>query len=251
MGCFSFEWLWYHSCMSMQPRTTRKRSLLMGSGLILLACLVAGGVIVDKNLSDANQQRRAIQWLSENRGQGLYRFQEKGHGSYEFKTVDDGRFRHEAVEEGEPQTEPQPPGPAWLRDRLGIDYFDDIIVVTAYPEADMRDISPLADLPHLETLTIEQSFVGDLTPLANLKQLRCLSLIHCQITDVSPLAELTNLKYLILAYNPVNDVKPLHGLKQLQFLFLNETNVSEADYQAIQKALPDCLIRWSPAPNSP
>ncbi len=251
MGCFSFEWLWYHSCMSMKPRTSRKRSLLIGSMLILLACLAAGGVIVGNNLSGANQQRKVIQWLSENRGQGLYRFQERVHGSYELKTVDDGRFRHEAAEEGEAQIEYQPPGPDWLRDRLGIDYFDDIIVVTAYPEAEMRDISPLADLPHLETLTIEQSFVGDLTPLANLKQLRCLSLIQCQINDVSPLAELTNLKYLILAYNPVNDVKPLHGLKQLQFLFLNETNVSEAGYQAIQKALPDCQIQWSRAPNSP
>ncbi|WP_417374983.1 leucine-rich repeat domain-containing protein [Gimesia maris] len=237
--------------MSMKPRTSRKRSLLIGSMLILLACLTAGGVIVGNNLSDAIQQRRVIQWLSDNRGQGLYRFETEGQGDIEFKTVDDGRYRHEAAEEGVPQTEPQPPGPAWLRDFLGIDYFDDIIWVSAYPQADMRDIRPLANLPHLESLEIEQSYVSSLTPLANLKQLRCLSLIQCQITDVSPLAELTNLKYLILAYNPVNDVKPLHGLKQLQFLFLNETNVSEADYQAIQKALPDCQIQWSRAPNSP
>jgi len=223
----------------------------MGSGLILLACLLAGGGIVDKNISDANQQRRVIQWLSEDRGQGLYRFQTAETGSYEFRTVDDGRYRYEAAEEGEPQTEFRPPGPDWLRDFLGIDYLDDIIVVSAYPEADMTDISPLADLPHLETLSIEHSFVSNLAPLANLKQLQYLSLIQCQITDVSPLAQLTNLKYLNLAYTPTKDVKSLHGLKQLQILFLNETRVSEADYQAIQKALPDCLIEWSLAPNTP
>ena len=52
------------------------------------------------------------------------------------------------------------------------------------------DISPLANLIHLEALFLENSRVSDISLLAGLKKLRILDLTNNQILDFSPLAGL-------------------------------------------------------------
>ena len=61
----------------------------------------------------------------------------------------------------------------------------------------IRDLSPLADCPHLEYLETQTTSVTDLSPLANLKELRHLNICKLEgLTDISPLYNLPDLMRL-------------------------------------------------------
>lgn len=99
------------------------------------------------------------------------------------------------------------------------------------------DLTPLAGLTQLETLTLERLPVHDLAPLSGLVALRDLSLSYTAIADLKPLAslsrlteftcsdcvlidwdslpELSSLKELTAAYCSISDVTPLARLSGL------------------------------------
>ena len=91
----------------------------------------------------------------------------------------------------------------------------------------ISDVSPLAALTQLTTLSLAYTGVSDISPLAALTQLTWLSLDATAVSDVSPLAALTQLTTLFLYYTDVSDVSPLANLTQLTTLFLYYTDVSD------------------------
>ena len=109
----------------------------------------------------------------------------------------------------------------------------------------VSDISPLAELNNLERLYLGITQVSDVSPLAELKSLRELSLSNTQVSDLSPLAELKSLNELWLRGTQVSDLSPLAELKNLEELDLSDTQVSDEQVQKLQRALPNCDIRWS------
>ncbi|MCA9007192.1 MAG: hypothetical protein KDA70_18100 [Planctomycetaceae bacterium] len=209
--------------MTLKISTTWKRCLLLVSGLILLA----GGGLVTRNVVRASQQQRVVRWLNEHQGFVYY--------------------SHEIGAQNTSNLIPR----KWLRKRLGIDYCENVVTVTLCPTTSVKDLSPLAELPHLIQVELAYTSASDLKPLASLKHLRNVALREPRITDLSPLLTVPNLETLILESTPVNDVKLLMNLKSLKYLQLNKTEISEADYQALQKALPECIIYWSPLAGSP
>ena len=127
------------------------RSLLL---LMQIVCLALGWKV-----EKARKQREAVNWV-----------QECGeHVFYDYE-LDDARKR---------VPNPQPPGPKWLRELLGIDFFDDVVSV-AFDQ--MTDVTPLAGLTSLESLVLEGTQVSDVTPLTGLKNLKEL---HVNDTQVS------------------------------------------------------------------
>ncbi|MCH7729863.1 MAG: leucine-rich repeat domain-containing protein [Planctomycetes bacterium] len=74
--------------------------------------------------------------------------------------------------------------------------------------------------------------------------MKLLWLLATQVTDLSPLAGLTNLKVLDLDSTQATDLSPLEGLTNLERLFLRNTQVTKEDVQKLQKALPNCTIKW-------
>ena len=76
------------------------------------------------------------------------------------------------------------------------------------------DLSPLADLTNLTTLTLSKS-ISDLSSLADLTNLTSLSL--SPTSDISPLANLTNLTTLSLG-GSISDLSPLANLTNLTTL---------------------------------
>lgn len=71
-----------------------------------------------------------------------------------------------------------------------------------------------------EVLHVQGNGLRDLTPLAHLTQLRTLTLQDNRIADLGPLRDLRRLEVLWLAGNPVSDLGPLAGLHQLEDLWL-------------------------------
>ena len=77
----------------------------------------------------------------------------------------------------------------------------------------IEDISPLANLIHLEWLDLHSNDnLVDISPLRNLTKLKFLSLGWNAVEDVSPLADLTNLRELDIRGNNISDISPLDEL---------------------------------------
>ena len=92
-------------------------------------------------------------------------------------------------------------------------------------ENEIRDISLLATLVHLEGLWIYVNPISNLLPLANLTKLKQLNLGICEISDIRPLANLTGLEHLWLHHNQIQDVTPLANLANLTELWLTGNRI--------------------------
>ena len=68
----------------------------------------------------------------------------------------------------------------------------------------VSDISPLAGLTNLITLTLDDNSVSDISPLAGLTHLSFLALVRNSVSDLSPLVGLTHLGELNLWDNPLS-----------------------------------------------
>ena len=94
---------------------------------------------------------------------------------------------------------------------------------------DLSDLSPLAGLSNLRSLSVGFSPISDLSPLAELTNLVSLSLPRTDISDLSPLEGLTNLESLDLAFNGDLSLGPLASLTTLTNLNLVDSNLSNAN----------------------
>lgn len=109
------------------------------------------------------------------------------------------------------------PGPDWLCELIGVDYFATVSVVGFQK---YKDISSLADLTKLEHLLLSDAEQTDLKIVANLTNLKTLALDNGEFTDVSLLANLSELEELQLI-----DIK-----------------IADEEVAKLQKALPHCTI---------
>ena len=104
------------------------------------------------------------------------------------------------------------------------------------------ELSQLAQLPELRTLSLADTPLADLTPLAGLAALQSLECGSTLVNDLTPLAGLTALQSLECGSTMVNDLTPLAGLTALQSLDCRNTQVSGltplADLTALQSL--DC-----------
>ena len=91
----------------------------------------------------------------------------------------------------------------------------------------LRDLSPLANLQNLTTLSVYNTQVSDLSPLTNLHNLTLLSLYNTQVSDLSPLANLPNLTLLYVYNTQVRNLNPLVNLQNLISLSVYNTQVSD------------------------
>ena len=114
--------------------------------LVTLFCVLMAflGALVYR----VNKQREAVQWVKEHGGEIYYDYQwELSEG-----VIDD----------------PDPPGPDWLRDLIGIDYFADVVFVD-FDDTEIEDIESLRELTQLQILNLKGTQVSDLTPFMGMK----------------------------------------------------------------------------------
>ena len=192
--------------------TQRKRRMLSLSLRMFIVLVTVGCVWFAWSANRAHRQRRAVEWIYEAGGRIRYDFE----------------FR----EDGRSITNAEPPGPDWLREWIGIDYFATVSSVQM-GRTGVSDLSPLSNLTSLEHLTLIDSQVTDLTPLAEMTSLRSMDLTHTPVSDLSPLSKrLNNLISLTLTGTKVSDVAPLASLPNLVHLNLNGTPAIRTCYRA-------------------
>ncbi len=173
--------------------------------LMLLVLVVSLGMSwVAVKIKRARQQERAVEEL---RKSGVYVW-------YDYQVEQSGKAPYTG-----------PPGPAWLRNLLGENFFA-TLVGGNFASPSVTD----ANLESLEELT----------------QLRDLNLNGTQVTDagLKHLKGLTHLQKLYLSFTQVTDagLEHLEGLSQLQTLDLSVTRVTDEGVKRLQQALPNCEI---------
>ncbi len=150
------------------------------------------------------------------------------------------------------------PGPAWLRNRLGIDFFADVVAVMCLREtgreavakhlgdfpklrsldlASMEsvtdsDLAAIDKLRHLERILLDSRNISDvlLARISHAKNMNYLALPDCNITDAGTehLRHLTRLQELGLNGREITDssLANLEDLKDLEILSLAHTEIS-------------------------
>ena len=109
----------------------------------------------------------------------------------------------------------------------------------------LTDVKGLENLTQLRVLFLNNNYTFTEVPkeLEKLTQLRELWLNGNELTDVKGLEKLTKLLVLNLHYNKLTNVKGLEKLTKLRELWLyNTPDLTKAQIDALQKALPKCSI---------
>jgi hypothetical protein len=168
----------------------------------------------------------------------------------------------------------KPPGPDWLRDLAGENFFSAVVEVRLLgnPNVGDAELAHLEGMPQLQVLNIFATNVTDagllhlkgltrlkrlylgntrvtdagLTCLRGLNQLQEMSLWKTKVTNagLEHVEELANLRELYLHSTNISDAGLAHlkRLNQLERIDLAETEVTEAGVNELQKALPNCII---------
>lgn len=156
-------------------------------------------------MAEANRQKKAVQTIQDVGGWVRYDYEFDAGGVY----FEDAR----------------PPGPAWLRNLLGLDFFSYVNeVYLSYPQVTDDDLEHLKELSEVKQLSLHGAAVTDagLEHLREMFELRRLYLVDTQVSDAG-------LEYL-------------HELTRLENLCLINTNVSPAGVRRLSQALPNCEI---------
>ena len=194
------------------PGRVRKGLVLSLRSAMLLVLL--SGMWSGWRVNRANDQRRAVAAIRRAGGGISY--------SYPF-----------LVWKGYRNPNARPWAPAWLRNWLGDEFFQEVISVQFFnrPLTD-HDLAPLASLDCLEELAISGAPItdGGLKYIANLKELRTLHLWETPgITDagIAHLSSLTKLQTLALYRCSITDASLVHlrTMDNLEMLDLAETGV--------------------------
>ena len=191
--------------MSDRVKKPRRRYLQFSLRTLLLLMLVLCGLLAWQ-IDRVKKQRAAVAWVLEMGGSVLY--------------------GHEVDEDGHALINPPPPAPAWLIDRLGIDFVDEVERVNLRNK-DIDDLARLRGMPGLRWLYLGDTDVSDLSPLAGLTDMRDLELSGTNVTDLSPLTGMTNLRRLHINHTPVSDLSPLAELTNLIGFYGRFTPISD------------------------
>ena len=123
--------------------------------------------------------------------------------------------------------------------------YDEIhnLVLANYEGNDLSILKQVRGLHGLKLQSMEN--LTDLSFLTELKELKSLMIydLSDEFTDISVLSKLVWLENLSVNNISVDDFSPLYSLTQLKSLDLTSTALTQAQYDALKAALPDCNIK--------
>ncbi len=142
----------------------------------------------------------------------------------------------------------EPPGPSWLRNLLGLDFFTDVFYATVRTDAELEHVGGLSEL---RVLTHSSGFVPLLTDagvkhIGGLRRLHKLDLSETNVTDAGLvyLRDLSQLRDLSLRATRITDagLAQLTELENLEFLSIGLTRVTGQGIAQLRQRLPNCKV---------
>jgi hypothetical protein len=147
------------------------------------------------------------------------------------------QYGYEIDASGNGVAKSMPPEPAWLRDALGGDFFNNVVRVSIKSDAGMKYLKDFNDLQYLD-LRDAKATNAALNNLTGLVRLNSLDLNSTGVTDdnLEHLEESSQLRELNLGSTGITDdgLQHLKGLSHLQVLDLGETRVSDAGLEHLK-----------------
>ncbi len=229
------------------------------SMLVVTTLFAVMSGLLFKNIHAANRQANAIKEiksLSENRlrRRGQAHFAPRAPqnepvpaGSRIGSKSAGGRIGYD-FQRGDGGFEPfaEPPGPAWLRNLLGDDFFTTVVLVEVHSNVPIKQLDAL---PYVQIAYLLGPHVGDddIRHLSGLTRIEILTLgVDSQVTDdgLDVIGGLTQLRLLDLSNTMVTDagLEKLRGLRNLKRLMLPPMRVSPDAIAKLKKALPGCTM---------
>jgi hypothetical protein len=208
------------------------RTLMIFTVIVAVPCAWMG-----RKIDQKRHERNAVETIRKLGGAVYYNYEMET----DFEPPEDRHFNA------------QPHGPGWLRRILGDDFFSDpTVAMVAGDDWSDDDLACFEALPTLKSVRLGPALrVTDdgLAHLENLSQLESLSLSSRGITDAAlvHVKPMTKLQILLLPMSPsVKDdgLVNLRGLKQLKNLNVHGTAITIEAVAELQKALPNCDIRY-------
>ena len=129
----------------------------------------------------------------------------------------------------------EPNAPKWLVDRLGVDYFGDVVQVLLLPKATDAEMAHVGRLPKLRSFnatTASEITDAGAAHLAGLVDLERINLSGTKVTGAAlanfrGMSQLKGLSVIALRISDA-DLAQLEGLTGLESLFLSSTQVTDA-----------------------
>lgn len=113
-----------------------------------------------------------------------------------------------------------------IRDLTGLEHCKRLMLLEL-PGNEVSDLSPIAGLDLLQSLTLTGNRVEDLTPLKDLKRLQYVELSGNSVSDISALAGLEAMNSAYLSGNQISDLTPTKGLSKLWTLDVADNEVTD------------------------
>lgn len=204
----------------LNQNNTNQRRFHRFSLRTLLISVTVGSCLIGWYVAQSQNQRACVGVIVENGGRVIY--------AHSYRT---GKFDANA----------NPPGPKWLRDWLGLDYFDHVHGID-FSKQDIAGLPDLSAVSEIKTLWLRNTNLDDLTVVSHLTELENLWIGETQVHDLSPLSRNKKLKWLSLERTNVQDLSPLNGLADLRTLNISGTKISAESLKQFRELNPNCSI---------
>ena len=134
------------------------------------------------------------------------------------------------------------PGLTFVREGLGLDFVDHVIIVDFNHHEELDQLPDLDGLPRLESLLIPETNVTDLSPASGLANLESLWIARTPITNLGPIKNNKKLEWINICDTNIVDLSPLFDLPNLKTLVLTGAGIPPDQIDKFRSRQPDCEI---------
>ncbi len=135
----------------------------------------------------------------------------------------------------------KPPGPDWMRERLGLDYFDHVTHVD-FNRAPISQLPDLSGLPRLHSLWIPETNVKDIEFVGDFSELKNLWLEGTKVTSLDPLSRNRKLEWISIGNTNIQDLSPLFKLPNLRTIVFSGATIPLEQINQFRAKQPRCEI---------
>lgn len=194
------------------PRAKRFTSIFRFKLRTLLFVFVVVSAFIGWYAHLSLTQRWAVDQIAEHGGGYIYDFERDWQA-----TLNDGsntsHFWHD----------PPPPGPKWLVNAFGVDFFASVVSVEI---VDPKDVALIKNFRKLERLKLRFKGSCDLSLLATHREIVELRISLVTVDSLEFTKEMNNLKYLYLYGTDISSLKGI-GELDLEYLSIGRTGITD------------------------
>jgi internalin A len=113
-----------------------------------------------------------------------------------------------------------------IKSLVGLEHFADLMLIDL-GKNEITDLTPIANLKKLQSVTLAHNKLVDLKPLENLTAMQLLDVSGNQVSDLTPLSGMSNLRTLYVANNQLTTLQPISALTKIWSLDASQNQIAD------------------------